>query len=84
LVSGWVTAAGGAWNASIVSEIMDFRGVHYKTAGLGATISTATANADFPLLAASLSVMVVVVVGLNRSVWARFYHLAQNRYRMDL
>jgi NitT/TauT family transport system permease protein len=84
LVTGWVTAAGGAWNASIVSEIMDFRGVHYKTSGLGATISTATANADFPLLAASLSVMVVVVVGLNRSVWAKFYHLAQNRYRMDL
>jgi NitT/TauT family transport system permease protein len=84
LVTGWVTAAGGAWNASIVSEMMDFRGVHYKTSGLGATINTATANANFPLLAASLSVMVVVVVGLNRTLWAKLYRLAQNRYRMDL
>jgi NitT/TauT family transport system permease protein len=84
LVTGWVTAAGGAWNASIVSEIMDFRGEHYRTAGLGATISMATANADFPLLAAGLTVMVVVVVGLNRTLWSRMYQLAQNRFRLDM
>jgi NitT/TauT family transport system permease protein len=84
LVTGWVTAAGGAWNASIVSEIMDFRGEHYRTAGLGATISVATANADFPLLAAGLTVMVVVVVMLNRTLWAKLYRLAQNRYRLDM
>jgi NitT/TauT family transport system permease protein len=84
LVTGWVTAAGGAWNASIVSEIMDFRGEHYRTAGLGATISMATANADFPLLAAGLTVMVVVVVSLNRTLWSRMYRLAQNRFRLDM
>ena len=55
-----------------------------ETAGLGATIQHATETENFPLLAASLTIMVVVVVGLNRAVWARLYRLAQTRFRMDL
>jgi len=83
LVTGWVTAAGGAWNASVVAEYLFFRGGILKTAGLGSTLSIATANEDFTLFAASLTVMVLVVVLLNRLVWSRMYNLAQNRYRMD-
>jgi NitT/TauT family transport system permease protein len=84
LVTGWVTAAGGAWNASIVAEYMSYKGQVLKTGGIGATIKTATDAGDFPTLAASLSVMVVVVVVLNRSFWAKIYHLAETRFRMDL
>jgi NitT/TauT family transport system permease protein len=84
LVTGWVTAAGGAWNASIVAEVLTFRGTELKTAGLGATITAAETAGDFPLMAASLTVMVVVVVFLNRTLWAKLYRSSQTRFRMDL
>jgi NitT/TauT family transport system permease protein len=84
LVTGWVTAAGGAWNASIVSEIVSFKGQQYSARGLGADISEAAAKAEFPRLAACLLVMILVVVLLNRLVWARLYNLVQTRYRLDL
>ena len=67
LATGWVTAAGGAWNASVVAEYLVYRGKILKTGGLGSTISVATSNEDFTLLAASLTLMVVVVIFLNRA-----------------
>jgi NitT/TauT family transport system permease protein len=84
LVTGWVTAAGGAWNASIVAEYIAYKGSVLKATGLGATIVAATDTADFPLLAASLTVMVLVVIGINRSVWSRIYAVAQTRFRLDV
>jgi NitT/TauT family transport system permease protein len=84
LVTGWVTAAGGAWNASIVAEYLSYKGTVLTTHGLGSVISVAASSANFPLLAASLTIMVVVVILLNRTVWARIYHLSQTRFRMDL
>ncbi|MGK5086936.1 ABC transporter permease subunit [Bdellovibrionota bacterium FG-2] len=83
LVTGWVTAAGGAWNASIVAEVVSYGAIKLRTPGLGSTISQAAESKDLPLLAASLSVMVVVVVTLNRTVWAKLYRSAQVRFRMD-
>jgi NitT/TauT family transport system permease protein len=80
LVTGWVTAAGGAWNASIVAEYVSFRGGVLQTAGLGARISEATERGDFALLAASTVAMAVVVVAFNRTVWRRLYHLAETRF----
>jgi NitT/TauT family transport system permease protein len=84
LVTGWVTAAGGAWNASIIAEYLSYKGAVLTTHGLGSVISTAASSANFPLLAASLTVMVAVVIVLNRAVWARIYHVSQTRFRMDL
>ncbi len=84
LVTGWVTAAGGAWNASIVAEYLAYKGQVLTTRGLGSLISVAAARANFPLLAASLTIMVAVVILLNRTVWARIYQLSQTRFRMDL
>ncbi|MCM2279384.1 MAG: ABC transporter permease subunit [Oligoflexia bacterium] len=83
LVTGWVMATGGAWNASIVAEYMVFQGRLYQTGGLGATLTVAAANADFRMLAASLTMMVGVVIAFNRFVWAPIYREAQTRYRMD-
>src|SRR5205807_7608667 len=48
LVTGWVTAAGGAWNASIVAEFVTFRGDTLRAHGLGARISAVAADANFP------------------------------------
>jgi NitT/TauT family transport system permease protein len=84
LVTGWIAAAGGAWNASIVAEFVSFQHQTLIAQGIGARISMAASQQDFALLAASLTVMVLVVIALNRGVWSRIYHIAQTRYRMDL
>ena len=83
LVTGWVTAAGGAWNASIVAEIMNFKGRLLTTNGLGALISRAAERADFPHLAAGVTVMAIVVVLFNRTVWKRLYRMTEERFSLS-
>jgi NitT/TauT family transport system permease protein len=83
LVTGWVTAAGGAWNASIVSEFVTDHGGVIQAFGLGSQISVATFKADFGLLAASTLVMAGVVVAFNRSVWRKCYQLATERFSLN-
>ncbi len=83
LVTGWVTAMGGAWNASIVAEYVTVRHETVTTAGLGALVSRAAAANDLPLLAASVLVMAVIVVGINRLLWRRLYRLAETRFSLD-
>jgi NitT/TauT family transport system permease protein len=82
LVTGWVTAAGGAWNASIVSEYMSFRGEVLAARGLGATISTAAAGAQYALLAASITFMAAMVALFNRLVWRRLHAVAEERFTL--
>ncbi len=82
LVTGWVTAAGGAWNATIVAEYVTHRGEILKTFGLGAVISEAATHADFRTLAAAVLLMSAVVVTFNRLVWRPTYQLAQTRYSL--
>ncbi|MDZ4677473.1 MAG: ABC transporter permease subunit [Oligoflexia bacterium] len=84
LVPGLAAATGGSWNASIVAEYIVYKGKVFAANGLGAEISIAASNANFPVLAASLTIMVVVVVLLNRTLWAYLYKLSQTRYRMDI
>jgi NitT/TauT family transport system permease protein len=83
LVTGWVTAAGGAWNASIVSEYVTYKGETLTAWGLGSTITKAAAAADFPLLAASVVTTAVIVVLVNRLVWRRFYKIAEERFSLS-
>jgi NitT/TauT family transport system permease protein len=83
LVTGWVTAAGGAWNASIVAEYVSAGGETLQAYGLGAKISWAAEHADFPLLAAGVLVMAGVVVLFNRLVWRRLYQLAETRFSLS-
>jgi len=80
LVTGWVTAAGGAWNGSIVAEYLQAGGRLQEAPGLGSLISEATAAANFPLLAGGIVVMSAIVVLWNRSVWHRVSRLAQTRF----
>jgi len=83
LVTGLVTASGGAWNASIVAEYFHFKGHTYTTVGLGATISQATDNGNFDLLLGATILMAATVVTINRLVWRRLYALAETRYRVE-
>ena len=83
LVTGWVTAAGGAWNASIVSEYVTFKSHLFTTWGLGAHISRAAERADFPALAAGVLVISSVVILFNRTVWRSCYQLAERRFSLN-
>jgi NitT/TauT family transport system permease protein len=84
LVTGLVTASGGAWNASIVAEYFRLKDHTYTTVGLGATISRATDSGNFALLLGSTIVMALVVVTVNRLVWRRMYRVAANRYTLEV
>jgi NitT/TauT family transport system permease protein len=83
LVTGLVTASGGAWNASIVAEYFHFKGQIYTTTGLGAIISKATDSGDFHVLLAATILMAAAVVTVNRLLWRRLYGLAESRYRLE-
>jgi NitT/TauT family transport system permease protein len=83
LVTGLVTASGGAWNASIVAEYFHFKGHIFSTVGLGAVISQASDSGNFRLLIASTILMAAVVVTTNRLVWRRLYALAETRFRLE-
>ncbi|MGQ9490525.1 MAG: ABC transporter permease [Anaerolineae bacterium] len=83
IITGGITASGGAWNASIVAEHVEFAGQSLSTIGVGALIAQATAVGDYPLLLAATLSMVLTVVLLNRLFWRRFYRLAEERYRME-
>ncbi|HTX28638.1 MAG TPA: ABC transporter permease subunit, partial [Streptosporangiaceae bacterium] len=81
-VTGGITAAGGAWNASIVAEVVSYGTHHLKALGLGSYIAQAAAVGDFPKILIGVAVMSVYVVGLNRLVWRRLYRLAETRYSL--
>jgi NitT/TauT family transport system permease protein len=83
LVTGFVTASGGAWNASIVAEYFKFQGRTLSTTGLGAIISRATDTGDFASLLAATLVMAALVVTVNRLVWRRMYALASTRFKLE-
>ena len=83
LVTGLVTASGGAWNASIVAEYFHFKGRTLSTLGLGAQISSATDAGNFGLLLFSTIVMAALVVTVNRSLWRPLYRLAERRFKLE-
>src|SRR5579883_1079836 len=83
LVTGFVTASGGAWNASIVAEYFHFHGETISTVGLGAVISDATNRGNFDMLLAATIVMALMVVTINRLVWRRLYALASTKYKLE-
>ncbi len=83
VVTGLITAGGGAWNASIVAEHVEFGGRTYMTTGVGAVIAEATDKGNYPLLLAGTLALVLTVVLINRSFWQRLYRIAEERYRME-
>jgi NitT/TauT family transport system permease protein len=83
LVNGLITASGGAWNATIVSEYVSFGGGIIKTVGLGALISSSSATGDFRFLLLSTCFMSLIVVSINRLVWKRLFILAKTKYVLE-
>jgi NitT/TauT family transport system permease protein len=83
LITGMVTASGGAWNASIFAEYFTLKGKVLTTLGLGEQINAATANGEFPIILLGTILVSLMVVTTNRLVWRRLYRLAETRYRLD-
>lgn len=84
LITGLVTASGGAWNASIVAEYFHLKDQTLSALGLGAEISRATDNGNFPLLLLATIVMATIVITINRLVWRPLYRLAETRFKLEV
>jgi NitT/TauT family transport system permease protein len=82
LITGLVTASGGAWNASIIAEYFHLKNQTLQTIGLGAVISAATDSGHFQILLLATIVMAMMVVTINRLVWRPLYRLAETRYKL--
>jgi NitT/TauT family transport system permease protein len=82
-VTGACTAAGGAWNASIVAELATWGDATLKADGLGAYIASVTKTGDTALIIASIGVMSIFVVLMNKLIWRRLYSYAERRFRLD-
>ncbi|MGH6975860.1 MAG: ABC transporter permease [Stellaceae bacterium] len=82
-VTGAITASGGSWNASIVSEVVKWGDTTLQATGIGAYIANQTAAGDFPRIALGIAVLSLYVVVFNRLLWRRLYHLAEKRLRLD-
>ncbi len=83
LITGLVTASGGAWNASIIAEYFHLKGHALQTLGLGAQISAASDHGQFHVLLLATIVMALMVVTVNRLVWRPLYRIAETRYKLD-
>ncbi len=81
-VTGGVTASGGAWNASIVSEVVSWGNSQLTATGLGSYIAEATNTGDWGRIVLGIGVMSLFVVGLNRILWRRLYDLAEAKYHL--
>lgn len=82
-VTGAITASGGAWNASIVSEAVSWGSTKLSGGGLGAYIAQMTDAGDYPRIALGIAVMSALVVGMNRLLWRPLYGYAERRTRFD-
>ena len=82
-VTGAITAAGGAWNASIVSEAVSWGPTYLSASGLGAYIAEMTKAGDYPRIALGIAVMSTFVIVMNRLFWRPLYLFAERRTRLD-
>ena len=82
-VTGAVTAAGGSWNASIVSEVVQWGNTTLTATGLGAYIAQYTASGDAARITLGIGVLCLYVLAFNRLLWRRLYNLAAERLRLD-
>ena len=83
LITGMVTASGGAWNASVWAEYVSMQDRTLQTIGLGAQIQSATTNGQFSILLLATIMISLMVVTMNRLVWRRLYRLAETRYKLE-
>jgi NitT/TauT family transport system permease protein len=82
-VTGAVTASGGSWNASIVSEVVQWGDTTLHATGIGAYIAQYTAAGDPARIALGIGVLCLYVLVFNRLLWHRLYEMAAERLRLE-
>lgn len=82
-ITGAITAAGGAWNASIVAEVINWGVVKLQATGLGAYIAQYSAQGDFPRLVLGTLIMSIIVLIVNRIFWRPLYNVAVERFQAE-
>ena len=83
LITGVITASGGAWNASVFAEYTQLKDRTLQINGLGSTIQVATDQNNFPVLLLATMLISIIVVSMNRLVWRRLYNLAETRFKLE-
>ncbi len=83
LILGIVTAAGGAWNASIIAEYVLYKNKIIFTRGIGTLINLAVENNNFHLLLGGTFAMIIVVVVINVTVWKRLYKKVNQLHQLE-
>ena len=83
LITGMVTASGGAWNASVMAEYSHIQGRTLETIGLGAMIDAATDSGRFAMLLLATIMISLIVVTMNRLVWRRLFRLSETRFKLE-
>ncbi len=83
LITGMVTASGGAWNASVMAEYSHVKDRTLQTIGLGAQIDAATDSGRFAMLLLATIFISLMVVTMNRLVWRKLYRLAETRFKLE-
>jgi len=82
-ITGAITAAGGAWNASIVAEWVSWGNTTLKATGLGEYIQASTLAGHFPQIAIGTGVMCLYVLIFNHLIWRPLYRLAEERFNFN-
>ncbi|KTD17730.1 ABC transporter permease [Legionella jordanis] len=82
-ITGAITAAGGAWNASIVAEWVSWGNTTLRATGLGEYIQASTIAGDFPKIALGTAMMCLYVLMFNHLIWRPLFRLAQERFHFN-
>jgi NitT/TauT family transport system permease protein len=82
-VTGAITAAGGAWNATIVAEYVTYKSHILAASGLGTFITEASNVSDMHKVIAGILVMAIYVVGLQAALWHRLYNIAERKFALS-
>jgi NitT/TauT family transport system permease protein len=82
-ITGALTAAGGAWNAAIAAEWVQWGPTTLVATGVGAYIKVAFNDGDNSRLILGTAVLCLYVILFNRLFWRRLYDFAAERMRLD-
>lgn len=81
-ITGAITACGGAWNASIVAEIINFGDQTMVAKGLGSYIAEMTVQANFSKIVLGIGMMALFVVLFNRFFWQPVQEYSNKKFQL--
>lgn len=79
-ITGAITAAGGAWNASIIAEVINWGDIKLEATGIGSYIQINFNNGDFPRIALGTIIMCIMVLLINRLLWRPLYNITIEKF----